>query len=203
MREIGEELGVGYILEGTVQRERPADPASRVRVIPQLIRVSDDTHLWADTYDEEGDEVFRVQSDISERVARALDITLLEPERRSLQTRPTDNLEAYEYYLRGNEYYRALGSDNFLMAVEMYERAVESDPDFALAHAALSVLYNKIEDFDKSVRHGRRVCQLEPEDPFSFVAMSLMCQKAGRIEEAEQALLQAQQVELAARNNNA
>ena len=88
-------------------------------------------------------------------------------------------------------------------AVGKLEILVEQEPDYALAHAALSVLYSKLEEFDKSVQHSRRVCQLEPEDSFSFVAMSLICQKAGKIEEAEQALLQAQQVELAARNGNA
>ena len=87
-------------------------------------------------------------------------------------------------------------------AIGKLETLVEQEPDYALAHAALSVLYAKREDFDKSVEHGRRVCELEPQDPFSFVAMSLMCQKAGKIEEAEQAMLQAQQVELAARNGN-
>ena len=94
-----------YILEGTVQRERPGDPASRVRVIPQLIRVADDTHVWADTYDENMTEVFRVQSDIAERVATQLDVALLEPERRAIEKRPTENLAAYEDYLRGMDYY--------------------------------------------------------------------------------------------------
>jgi Flp pilus assembly protein TadD len=84
-------------------------------------------------------------------------------------------------------------------AVARLEKLVEQQPDYALAHAALSVFYNRLERFDESVAHGRRVCQLEPDDPFSFVAMSLICQKAGRIEEAERALLQARQIEFAAR----
>ncbi|MBN1590381.1 MAG: hypothetical protein JW888_12775 [Pirellulales bacterium] len=87
-------------------------------------------------------------------------------------------------------------------AIEKLETLVEQEPDYALAHAALTVFYSKREEFDKSVEHGRQVCRLEPEDPFSFVAMSLICQKAGKIEEAEQALLQARQVEFAARKDN-
>ena len=136
---IREELGVDYILEGTVQRERPSDPTSRVRIIPQLIRVSDDTHVWAETYDNDMSEVFQVQSDLAERVAQALDVTLLEPERRALQSRPTENMEAYDYYLRGEEYFQRSGLENdFRIAIGMYEKAVELDPTFALAYAQLS-----------------------------------------------------------------
>ncbi len=139
IREIGGELGADYILEGTIQRERPGDPTSRIRIIPQLIRVSDDIHLWADTYDEDMTEVFRVQSDIAERVARALDVTLLESEREALVVAPTENLEAYEYYLRGNEHFSRRYNDEItMMAVRMYERATELDPEFTAAWAKLA-----------------------------------------------------------------
>jgi len=84
-------------------------------------------------------------------------------------------------------------------AIRRLEALVADEPDYALAHAALSVFYTRSEAFDQAVEHGRRVCQLEPDDPFSFVAMSLVCQKAGRLPEAEQALMQARQVEVAAR----
>jgi non-specific serine/threonine protein kinase len=143
LRQIGEELGVDYVLEGTIQRERPGDPASRVRIIPQLIHVADDIHVWADTYDEDMSEVFRLQSEIAERVANALDITLLEGERELVTAEPTGNIEAYEYYLRANEvFYR----DRFTMessrnAIENYQRAVDLDPDFAAAWAGLSQAY--------------------------------------------------------------
>jgi len=121
-RQIAKELGVDYILEGTVQRERPSDPTSRVRIIPQLIKASDDTHIWAQTYDDDMSEVFRLQSDLAERVAQALDITLLEPESRALASRPTENIEAYEYYLRGNEYFQRSELENdWRIAIRMYE----------------------------------------------------------------------------------
>jgi serine/threonine-protein kinase len=138
-QQIAKELRVDYILEGTIQRERPSDPTSKVRIIPQLIKVSDDTHVWAQTYDDDMSEVFRVQSDLAEQVAQALDITLLEPERRALKYRPTENMEAYGYYLRGIEYHQRsyLESDRRI-AIRMYEKAVELDPTFALAYAQLS-----------------------------------------------------------------
>jgi predicted Zn-dependent protease len=83
-------------------------------------------------------------------------------------------------------------------AVEKLCELVADEPDYALAHAALSVFYNKLESNDKAVEHGQKVCDLEPEDPFSFVAMSLICQKAGRMAEAENALAQARQAQMAA-----
>ncbi|MBW8041556.1 MAG: protein kinase [Planctomycetes bacterium] len=138
-RVIGKELGVDYILEGTVQRERPSDPNSRVRIIPQLIRVRDDTHVWAETYDNDMSEVFRVQSDVAEQVAQALDITLLKPERLALASEPTKNLEAWDYYLRGNEYFhRSFEKSDYSIAIQMFDRAVELDTRFALAYAQLS-----------------------------------------------------------------
>jgi serine/threonine-protein kinase len=147
-QQIGAELGVDYILEGTVQRERPNDPASRVRVIPQLIRIEDDTHVWAATYDEDMAEVFRVQSEIAERVAQALDVTILEADRPTLEARPSESLEAYDYYLRGNDYLNrgllAYLERAPVTAVGLYERAVELDPDFALAWAALARAHNRV-----------------------------------------------------------
>jgi serine/threonine-protein kinase len=141
IKQIGKELGVDYILEGTVQRERPGDPASRVRVIPQLIRVADDTHVWAQTYDESMAEVFRVQSDIAERVASQLNITLREKERRAMQQRPTEDLAAYDDYLRGREYYNSVDLPGTELAVQLLQRAVARDPKFAEAWATLSMAY--------------------------------------------------------------
>ncbi len=142
IQEIGAELaeaGVAHVLEGTFQREHPSDPSSPVRVTVQLVRVADDRHLWADIYDEEWVEVFRVQSEIAERVARELDVTLLEPERRSSRAIPTDNLEAYEFYLRGKEAWgESFWPKRLLSSAELFGRAVELDPEFALAQAALS-----------------------------------------------------------------
>jgi serine/threonine protein kinase/tetratricopeptide (TPR) repeat protein len=144
IRQIGSELGVDYILEGTVQRERPGDPSSRVRVIPQLIRVTDDTHVWADTYDETMTEVFRVQSDIAERVATQLNVALLEPERRAIEKRPTENLAAYESYLRGRDYYWTGDVADAELSVQFFQKAVSTDPQFAEAWAGLTSAYHEL-----------------------------------------------------------
>lgn len=88
-------------------------------------------------------------------------------------------------------------------AIQKLKELVGEEPNYALAHAALSVFYSRQDKFDEAIEHGRKVCELEPEDPFSFVALSLVCQKAGRISEAEQALWQARQSQAAARFGDA
>ncbi len=180
-RQIAKELRVDYILEGTVQRERPSDPTSRVRIIPQLIRASDDTHVWADVYDNDMSEVFQVQSDLAEQVAQALDITLLEPERQALESRPTENLEAWDYYLRGEEYYnRRLIENDFRIATQMYEKAIELDPTFALAYAQLSnahaylywLYYDRTEERLAMAKQAvEKALQLNPDLPEAHMAL--------------------------------
>jgi serine/threonine-protein kinase len=139
LKQIGKELGADYILEGSVRWEKSPGKASRVRVTPQLIRVSDDRHLWAGQYDETLEEVFTVQSRIAEQVATALDLALQPPQRAALAAKPTANLRAYDFYLRGNEYFSRPGDPGGLRtAEEMYTRATELDPSFALAFARLA-----------------------------------------------------------------
>jgi len=181
-QEIGRALNVEYILEGTVQRERPSDPTSRVRVLPQLIRVSDDRHMWAQTFDDDMSEVFRVQSDVAERVAHALNVTLLEPERLALAYKPTENIEAYQYYLRGMEYvYRGYYiEDNLKLAIQMYEKAVTLDSGFALAYAQLSRAHLNMYWFhldrseerrEKAEQAVKKAFELNPDLPDVRVAL--------------------------------
>jgi len=153
LREIGEELGAGYVLEGSVRWDRTANGPGRVRVTPQLIRVKDDSHLWSEQYDAELTEVFGIQASIAERVTSALDVALRAPERTGLAAGTTRNPEAYDHYLRGNEY---LGRSNELpditAAADLFEKAVALDPRFALALARLSRAYSAMYWFyhDKS-----------------------------------------------------
>ncbi len=138
VREIGEELGVDYVLEGTVRWEKVADGPSRVRVTPQLIRVEDDTHVWAHIYEEPIASVFAVQSEIAERVVDALGVTLVDRERTALKSGPTSNVEAYSYYLLGDKYLQSGTQAGFQEALAMFESAVELDPDFQLARHRLA-----------------------------------------------------------------
>ena len=146
IKVIGEELGVDYVLEGTVRWDVPREGEPRVRVTPQLIRVADDTHVWSDQYDRVLRDIFIVQSEIASNVVGELNVTLLEPERAALEARPTTNMEAYQAYLRGRSYSERLGFDveTFHLAVQMFERAVELDSKFAFAYAALSRAHSMI-----------------------------------------------------------
>jgi serine/threonine protein kinase/tetratricopeptide (TPR) repeat protein len=139
IKEMGEELGVGYVLEGTVRWARGAG-ASRIRITPQLIRVEDDTHLWAESYDRVLNDIFEVQSEIAGMVTDQLGLTLGGTEKGGIDLQPTDSVEAYQAYLRGRYYATRphFTYQNWDRAMAAYQRAVELDPDFALAHAQLA-----------------------------------------------------------------
>jgi TolB-like protein/Flp pilus assembly protein TadD len=182
-KQIGQELGVEYILEGTVRWQRDAEGAGRVRVTPQLIRVAEDTHVWAERYDRVLDDIFQVQSEIAEQVIDELGVTLLEPEREALEARPTENLEAYQAYLRGLDY--IFGTDwwrqeTARLGIEMFERAAELDPDFALAFANLSMAHTffYLEAHDHTERRLAqakeavdRALELQPDLPQAHLAL--------------------------------
>jgi TolB-like protein len=139
LRQIGSELGVQYVLEGTIRWEHAPGGPSLVRVTPQLIRVSDDTHLWASTYDDSLTHVFQVQSEIAGRVAQALNTALLDSAGGAEHAKPTSNLQAYDYFLRATSLLeRSINGDDYLHAAEMYQRAIALDTNFALAWARLS-----------------------------------------------------------------
>jgi TolB-like protein/DNA-binding winged helix-turn-helix (wHTH) protein len=139
--QIGAELGVDFVLEGAVQWERQQGGPSRVRIMPQLIRVADDVHVWSRVYTRDLVEIFRLQTELTQAVVGELDVGLRAWEQGALETRPTENLQAYQAYLRGlDAAARYSGDDDTRLAVHMFQRAVELDPDFALAHARLEQL---------------------------------------------------------------
>lgn len=136
LRSIGEELGARYIAEGDVLRV-----GDEVRINIQLIDAVRDRHLWAETYDRplSVENLLSIQTEIAQAIAGALHAVLTPEEERELQRLPTDNLDAYDFYLRGRDYYRAnrtgYSEQSYRNSLQMFERAVELDPGFALAHA--------------------------------------------------------------------
>jgi eukaryotic-like serine/threonine-protein kinase len=141
LRQVGRELGAGYVLQGSVRWERSRTPGNpgRLRVTPQLIQVSDESHRWAQVYDAEFTEVFGVQSRIAEAVTEALGLALGAPARAGLAKGGTHQAEAYDFYLRGNEYLgRSTAEADLRSAVSLYRQAVALDPAFAEAQARLS-----------------------------------------------------------------
>ena len=142
-KQIGEELGVQYILSGTVRWDRPGSGASRVRVSPQLIAIGDQRQVWAEQYDTTLASVFEVESILAKRVASALDLALAGSGRESLEAVPTRNLDAYDAYLRGKEASdRGFDPGDLAEALRMYERAVTLDSSFAAAFAELSITHS-------------------------------------------------------------
>ena len=176
IQEMGEELGVGYVLEGTIRWAR-GEGASRIRITPQLIRVEDDTNLWAETYDRVLDDVFKVQSEIAQKVTAELGIKLGGGEKGLLDSKPTDNLEAYQAYLRGRYWATRphFTYENWERRMQAFQRAVELDPDFALAHAELARGHALVRYFRHDLTPGRleaadaaaaRALELAPGDPY-------------------------------------
>ncbi|MCJ7582677.1 MAG: hypothetical protein MUP98_19345, partial [Candidatus Aminicenantes bacterium] len=141
IKDIGKELDVNYVLEGTVRWNRGEDGAGRVVVTCRLVRVSDDSQLWSERFDQLIEDVFSVQSEIAEQVIKKLDLYILNPDRNSLSAQPTKNLKAFDLYLRSKEISsRAyLGQDlqEYEQAIDFLEKAVEEDPDFTQAFLSL------------------------------------------------------------------
>jgi TolB-like protein/Flp pilus assembly protein TadD len=136
LRETGQELGVATILEGSVRR---AD--SRVRIISQLVDARTDEHIWAETYDREMKDIFYIQSDVAQKIAIALKAKLSPEEKERLQKKPTENPTAYDYYLKGREYYYRYRKQDNENAIQLFKKALELDPDYALAYAGLGTAY--------------------------------------------------------------
>jgi serine/threonine protein kinase/tetratricopeptide (TPR) repeat protein len=143
VKQIGEDLGVGYILEGSVRWAKTADGKGRVRITPQLVRVSDDTPVWSDTYDREVTDIFDVQTEIANHVVDALGVTLQSGERERLGVQPTSNLEAYELYMRARTSTVAVYFAGFEEEIiRPLEKAVQLDPQFLAAWCELSQMHS-------------------------------------------------------------
>src|SRR5437899_1221798 len=135
LSEIAKQLRVAHILEGSVQKA-----ADQVRVNVQLVNVQTDSQLWAETYDRKLNDIFSVESEIAKRIAESLQAKLTGREEQALAAKPTNNSEAYDTYLRGLAFEARsnYSGDALLKAIGLYERAVQLDPNFALAWARLS-----------------------------------------------------------------
>jgi serine/threonine protein kinase/Flp pilus assembly protein TadD len=130
VRKVGEQLGAGTVLEGSVRKA-----GNRLRISAQLVKVADGYQLWSDRYDRELEDVFAIQDEIAESIVKALRVVLTEKEKRAVEKAPTANVQAYDFYLRGRQYFHQWRKRGIEYARRMFERALEIDPDYALAHA--------------------------------------------------------------------
>jgi serine/threonine protein kinase/tetratricopeptide (TPR) repeat protein len=139
-RQVGDDLDVGYLLEGSTRRA-----GGKIRITAQLIKTADEGHLWAETYDRNDADVFSVQSDIAKRIASSMEAVLSQAEKAAVEDIPTKSPEAYNYYLQGKHYWEAyVDSAGNAKAAEFFEKAAEKDPTFAQAFAMAVAAYTGV-----------------------------------------------------------
>ncbi len=183
VKQIGNDLGVDYVLEGSVRWDRGAGRESRVRITPQLIRVADDTHVWADRYERVIADVFAMQSEVAENAVKAMGVALLPHEQTKLREISTSDLEAYDLYLRGQEMAKGVADRPHLEgALEMYQAAVDRDPRFAQALAGLAIQHLSMywlrhdrsqERLAKAKEAAERAVELRPDLAETHTALGM------------------------------
>ncbi len=145
LAQIGEELGVQYLLMGTVRWSGAGPGNLRVRVNPELIRVNGSMQIWSEPFEVRFSDAFGIQSEIASDVAQALDVNLLQQEKQALAEKPTRNSDAYDYYLKGVAYNdRGASKVDHELAIRMFDQAISADPKFAAAYAKLSVTHSSM-----------------------------------------------------------
>jgi serine/threonine protein kinase/TolB-like protein/Tfp pilus assembly protein PilF len=136
LRDIGNELNVANILEGSVRRDD-----NTVRIAAQLIDARNDEHLWVETYDKELTQIFSIQSEVAEEIAKSLKAKISPSEKVSIERKATKNLEAYDLYLKGRFHLNKRLPDDLEESIDYFEKALEIDPNFALAYSGLADSY--------------------------------------------------------------
>ncbi|MFP4081951.1 MAG: protein kinase domain-containing protein [Candidatus Aminicenantes bacterium] len=139
VREIGKKLDVNTVLEGSIRKA-----GSRVRITSQLINVADGYHLWSEKFDRELDDIFAIQDEISLAIVDNLKVKLLKKEKEAVLKRHTDNIEAYNLYLKGVYFLRMYTPEGFKKAIEYFNHALQEDPNFALLYSGLAEVFYAI-----------------------------------------------------------
>ncbi len=184
---IGQQLNAAYVLTGSLRRA-----GARLRINAQLVDTHTDFPLWSERYDREMKDVFEVQDEIARKIAEALRITLSPQEEQALAAKPTEDLHAYDLYLRGKSYARRLTRQDLDFALQMFESAVAIDPKFALAHAAIAnasvFIYVNFERdrrwLERAAVSVQRAVALSPEAPEVQVAQGWILYPEGKYEDA-------------------
>ncbi|MFB3041234.1 MAG: protein kinase, partial [Candidatus Poribacteria bacterium] len=180
LQQIGEELNVDYVLEGTLRWEENEQGSKRIRVNPELIKIADATLVWSQPYEADFSSAFKLQADIARTVAEALNITLVKSERKSLLSELTNNSDAYDIYLRAIEYQHTIDEKRYRIAEEWFRKAIALDNNFAAAYAKLSTVQSDMywfyferseENLAKSKTNAQRALTLAPNLSEAHVAM--------------------------------
>ena len=187
--EIGRKLKVSTFLEGSVRKM-----GNRLRITAQLVNVADGYHLWSERYDREMEDIFAIQDEISQAIVVALRVILSEGEKKQIEKARAVNVQAYDYYLRGRQYFHQLRRKSLEYARQMFAKAIEIDPEYARAHAGVadcySLLYTYFDAREFNLRQAdkasSKALELEPDLAEGHVAKGLAVSLSKRFDEAEQ-----------------
>jgi len=190
IRKIGRTLGVGAVLEGSVRKA-----GKQLRITAQLINASDGCHMWSERYDRELKDIFAIQDEIARSIAATLQVTLTQGESEALGKVPTVDLIAYDYYLRGKQFFYQYKGKGVEFALQMFSQAIERDPEFARAYAGIadcsSFLYmyagNHPEHREKADSASRQALELAPESAEAWVSRGIALSLKRDYDEAEKA----------------
>ncbi len=193
--EIGRELKVGTVLEGSVRKA-----GSRLRISLQLIDVGSEAPIWAQKYDRELEDVFKIQTDIAERVADALKVQLVRKNRTLIEQKAPDDIAAYVLYLRGRYYWSKRTKEDLEKAIAYFGEAIQKDPNYALAHAGMADCYTLMgrhlyiprRDWGAAEEHFRRAIHLNPNYSAAHYWHSVLLQTTGSLQESVTAAEKAQ-----------
>jgi TolB-like protein/Tfp pilus assembly protein PilF len=185
-QQVSQKLGASCVLEGSIRRS-----GDRVRITAQLVEASTRHSVWAERYDRQLEDVFAIQEEIARSIAQALRIKLTPQEEKTIARKPTENPQAYDFYLRGRSYTRR---ENIDYALQMFEQAIQLDPNFALAHAGIAnlcgLIYEIREQSVKWIERGLaaadRATALAPDQPEVLVARARICYAQKKYDESAQ-----------------
>ena len=190
IRVIGQGLNVESVLEGSVRKTE-----NRLRITTQLINVADGYHIWSKNYDREVQDIFAVQLEIARSIARALKIELSDEEKHALEKTPTTSIEAYDFYLRGRQFFYRNKRQYIQHAIEMFSRAIEKDSGYALAYAGRSDCHSyfywyygmSASDRQQAQDDSAKALELAPDLSEAHAARGLALAINEQYEEAEKA----------------
>ncbi len=187
LAEVGKKLHVSTVLDGSVRRM-----GNRLRITAQLVNVADGYQLWSERYDREMEDVFAIQDDISQSIVKALRVILTEGEKKQIEKVRAVNVQAYDYYLRGRQYFHQLRRKSLEYAKQMFNKAIEIDPEYARAHAGVADCYSQLYTYfdarEFNLRQAdissNRALELEPDLAEAHVARGLAVSMSKRYDEA-------------------
>jgi len=190
-RQVGEALRVNYILEGSVRKA-----GNRIRITAQLLSVRDGYHLWAERFDRMIEDIFDLQNEVSQKIVDALKISLSDSERQALTQKPTDDLRAYDFYMRGRELLYLKGRRNTEGAIQMFENAAAIDPGFASSFAGLAEAYSAMYEWydgnstwlSKAIEMNQKALALESSSLDAKFGIAMVYFHHGRFAESKRSL---------------